>query len=175
MKELIEKITDQFKEMIPERNDELIQAFKKMLLQKLEYIKKHPSDCIEEKEKFQKIYIINAAERIFKLVDLDSIKRELIEDKNLNEIRRISLNVFFKTATEKMKDKTIIEDVDTDKEIAKLKELFKYVQPYNQDEARVLLSEAILDAMFIKNPNTSIISLRLSKEKQRANKNTESR
>ena len=85
MEELINNLTNKFKEEISKEKN-LVEAFKDKLLQHLEYIKNNPSDIAKDKEKFEHIYIINAAEYIMKLPDLDSVKRELIVDSYLEEI-----------------------------------------------------------------------------------------
>lgn len=165
MEELIEILTKDFKDSVSESDEELIQAFKNMLLQSLEYIRKHPSENVKEKDKFERIYITSSARRILEL-PLDGIKRELIKDENLESIRRISIGMIFKAACEKIHGETRKIDIDFDKEIKKMKGLLGQVKPYNQGEARILLSEAVLDANFIENPDTEIYSRRLYGEKQ---------
>ena len=175
MEELINNLTNKFKEEISKEKN-LVEAFKDKLLQHLEYIKNNPSDIAKDKEKFERMYIINAAEYIMKLPDLDSVKRELIVDSYLEEIKKISKNIIFRTAYQKLNGEETSRDIDIEQEIKKLNKLLKNVEPFNLDEAKMQISEACLDAEYINNPSTNIYSFRLYRAKQeleRLKKNNE--
>lgn len=167
MEGLIDKLTSLFKSKVPKKEEELVQSFRNMLLDHLEYIQQNPSEITKNKSDFEKSYIISVAQAIFEQPDLDSVKRELIYDESLEQIEIISKRNLFNTACKKLRNEAIEVDIDVDEEIKKLEELLTQVKPFNQVQARMLISEACLDAEYIKDPNTQAFSFRLNREMQR--------
>lgn len=159
--QLIEDLAKKFEKNIPKNEKNLVQRFKNMLIDHLKYFEEDPSLIINEHE-----YITSVAERIIQLQDIDHIKRELIKDDNLEKIRKISRGVIFKKACETLHGTNSGNNIDVDKEVKKLEDLLKNVEEFNKKEASFLVSEAYLDAEYIKDVNTEKFSFRLNRERQ---------
>ena len=159
------KLVEEFKERLPKDKENLAKLLEITLKKYLQFIRENPSTRIEDKKDFERRYIIGVAERIMDN-NLDCIESELIKDYNFERLRMKSGNIF-KIACEKLRGQNAEESIDVDKEIEQLNELLQKVEPFNYREAEKLLSEAILDARFIEDPNTNMESIRLHWERER--------
>lgn len=167
MDKLIEDWINKFKEKVPKDEEKLVQAFRQYLLNNLEFAKQNPIEPIEQHEEFETLLINRISDRIMNY-DIDSIKRQLLIDSNFEQLINKS-GELYRIACEKLRGNNAENDINIDKEVEEIIELSKKVEPYNKNEARMLLSEAVLDAKFIKNPNNQGESLRLHRERERLN------
>ena len=161
LKDLINELVSKFKNKLPEENEKLVEAFEKRLLKIL-------LECKDNN--YSKDFIVFHLNRITdKLIsyNTEQKKQKLLEDENFEKIRTISgeifnsaINILKKNSNEKS------EQQDNKNAINSMKELYNNVEEYNKEEARNLISEAILDLKFIKNPNSEITSFRLAREKK---------
>ncbi len=162
--ELSNKINDltiKFKNTVPEENEKLEKAFKQRLVKICE-------EC-KNKEYSKEFIVFNLSRIGNKIIkyDLKYKKKYLLEDKNLEKIRRISGEIF-NSAINILKNNSNekLEQDDYKNAINSMQESYNNVEEYNKEEARNLISEAILDLKFIKNPNSEITSFRLAREKK---------
>lgn len=159
--QLIEELTKNFAINIPKNEGNLVELFKNMLIKQLKYIQQNPSDSISTYE-----YLQSVATRIMQLPNIDSIKKELIRDENLEKIRKISRGIVFKRACEKLQGAKSDDGINIDEIIKELESLLERVEKFNKKEAEMLVSEAYLDAEYIKNTDTDKFSFRLNKVRQ---------
>ena len=163
--ELINSCVETFKKKYVELDNNLLLNYKEYLEKiviaindsKLSFVKKD-EESIKKLLKYKSDYIMD-------LPDLDSVKREIVYDKNLETVRMTSIKIF----GEALRILRNIppeneQEFDVEEEMKKIEEAMKYVEPYNMDIAIQYRSEAILDAGFIKNPKTDYGSLRLGRE-----------
>ena len=70
----------------------------------------------------------------------------------------------FDSAKQILYDEKIESDFNIKERIEKMQECFKSVKKYNIVLAKKLLSEGILDLLYIENPKTNVKSFRISHE-----------
>lgn len=162
-------LTEEFRNSLTKEDDQLVQKFKDYLYNLLNLIRENKDQFPEEDEITEIVILRNMAKSIIKLENDENKKRAFLYDENFEQIRMTSGRVF-KIASEMiMQNKQEAQDVDVSKEIKEMEELIDGVEDWNKEQAKMLLSEASLDAEFIKNPSTDIYSLRLYKVKKRIN------
>ena len=168
LNDVIKELILKFKNTIPKENERLIEAFENYLLSIL-------SECKNNNE--SKEFIIFHLNRIadkFISYNIEQKKRELLEDENLEEIRKMSGEIFNK-AKSILKNKEEPLEQDYQEVIDSMQEICRNVEEYNKEEAGRLISESILDSGFITNPENRILSFRLARYKQKLDKNEEER
>lgn len=160
--EWILKLTTEFKEKIPREDEdyeELAISFKKYLEDSVQIIM-NSNDKFISKEPEAIKSILNRTARRFSMFDIKAIKQTLLEDEAFDSLANKSLNIF-QMAKRKAEKKSINVEYDTNYEIGEMKQLLLKVKDYNQDSARNLISEAIVDLKFIEKENSDVVSLRL--------------
>lgn len=167
--EIIKELVEDFTKTIPnsENERELINSFEKYLYNLIETIN-NSQDIKEKDEEFIK-YVLRYSTEITKELPLIQKKQKLIEDKNFNEIERISIDAF-RTVQEIIFGKEIKKDEKELEEVRqKLKANLERVREFNKEQAQYLVSEGMLDLYFIENPETNIMSLRTGRYKKQIN------
>lgn len=167
--EIIKELVEDFTKTIPnsENERELINSFEKYLYNLIEAIN-NSQDIKEKDEEFIK-YVLRYSTEITKELPLIQKKQKLIEDKNFNEIERISIDAF-RTVQEIIFGKEIKKDEKELEEVRqKLKANLERVREFNKEQAQYLVSEGMLDLYFIENPETNIMSLRTGRYKKQIN------
>ena len=167
--EIIKELVEDFTKTIPnsENEIEMINSFEKYLYNLIEAIN-NSQDIKEKDEEFIK-YVLRYSTEITKELPLIQKKQKLIEDKNFNEIERISIDAF-RTVQEIIFGKEIKKDEKELEEVRqKLKANLERVREFNKEQAQYLVSEGMLDLYFIENPETNIMSLRTGRYKKQIN------
>ncbi len=155
---LIEKLCKEFKKGIIESNEELEKAFKNILKQHFDNLKK---DNNKSKEEIIAI-IISIAEDLIN-ADLETRKQILLKDIYYEKIKKISYSIFSQAVQIFSENKQIINDSRYDKRL--IDEMIEYkgqVEEYNIKEADKLISEALLDWHYIQNPKIKVYSFRFA-------------
>lgn len=155
--ELILKLGKRFENSLKENNDELTSKFIEYLYKTLENLN---TNNIENEKEFIKYRLEKRAEYIITIKDDNAKKSILLHDNNFEELKQLSENIF-RIAIKKAQNEKY-DELNLTAEIEKMKNLKDNVESYNQEQAKKLISEAVLDSEFIENPNTEYISLRLS-------------
>lgn len=173
---LINELTSKFARTISDdekEKEELIGAFKEYLQMSIDTIINSNSKFINKSFEGIKDILVFETDRILDM-DIVSTKQLLLRDLNLEKIQKIAKEVF-EQAKQKLEGKKIVESQKTQQKLEKLSELLEGVKSYNQDIAKELISETILDLKFLDNPDTEIFSLRLYQLKSKMEKATEER
>lgn len=158
-KEVIEKLKKEFNESISYSDPELMKEFENYLNRTIKSIKEFQLGGKKFDESSVKPVLESMANRII-AEDIQMKRKDLIKDVNFEKIRQISMKAFT-VAQDVLKGKELEEELDIDGEMKKLETLLNSVEEYNKEQARNLVSEAILDLNFIANPNSEMVSLRL--------------
>lgn len=162
LKETIDELTKNFETRIPKEEQErekIVNAFKEELYFTVKAIEECDSIFISKDVNSIKSDL-NRVAREFNEKNIDAIKQALIPDQAFEKIRKESIEIFtiaknkINGSREKQKD-------DIANKIEKMEELLKDVKDYNQNQAKSLISEAILDLNYITNDNPNCLSLRL--------------
>lgn len=162
MNSLIEKLTKNFADRIPDDENEkknLIESFKLNLQKRIEIIKNIDSKYISKDFESIRELVQIEADRLLQM-DIESAKRFLLEDKKFEEIQKISRRAF-ELAAKKLIENKNVGEWQSENEINTMKELLVGVKSHNQKMAENLISEAILDFMFLDGTNAGFYSLRL--------------
>ncbi len=163
LEEFILELTEKFEQVIPKEDEDfekLKTSFKKDLEESVQMIKESDSEFARKDVKSIKSILNRMANRYFE-ANIESIKYTLLEDEAFEEVKNISLKIF-ELAQKKAKGEDIEVNQDLDEEIEKIKQLLSEVKDYNKEEAKKLLSEAIVDKKFIRTKNADVMSLRLA-------------
>ena len=121
-----------------------------------ELVSKFKNKLPEENEKLVEAFEKRLLKILLECKDNNYSKDFIVFHLNRITDKLISYN------TEQKKQK-LLEDKNA---INSMQESYNNVEEYNKEEARNLISEAILDLKFIKNPNSEITSFRLAREKK---------
>ena len=162
MEILIESFVNKLNEKIPKDETErenIIESFRIYLQKLLETIKKTENKYIKkDDESIKRILELEANEII--QMDIAIIKQILLQDKSLQEIDKISQKAF-ELAYRKLNGEAITEKIDFEAEKKRLTVLAESVKTFNEQKAKNLISEAILDFNYLENETSRFISLRL--------------
>ncbi len=162
LQEYILELTKKFSNIIPRGEQDavnLVKEFKKYLENAVEIIKEMESPNVgKDVDSIKSILDITASN--FLESDINYLKHELLEDKAFEIIREKSLNLY-DIAQKKADKKAIDTKLNIEEEEEKIINLLDEVKDYNKNEAKQLVSEAILDAKYITTKNCDITSLRL--------------
>ena len=167
MEEIIKELESSFKDAVPTCDEKLCEAFRNYLVQAVDALKNNDSKFVENDEE-SIVGTLKTMTDMMISMDLDSIKRQLIVDKNFEKLNFLS-NYAWKTAEHILKGNSFEIDLDINEKIEEMKKLESMVEEYNKRQARVLLSEGILDWKYIENPETDMVSLRLGRAMRRLN------
>lgn len=156
---ITEKLIEEFKNTIPNSEDEqeLINAFEIYLYD----LKKVIEEFNMEIKDADKVFELSA-KKIMKL-SLENKKQKLIRDESFEKIQRISNKSFEMTQKMIRGKKLELENNELEKMKKELEESLNNVRDFNKEQAQMLVSEGILDLMFVENPKTEITSLRLGR------------
>lgn len=163
-KTLISELTEEFKKAIPENEQKLIDEFEKYLYSTIETLEKSNSEFIL-KDRDSITAVLRRIAQDLIVIDLDSKKQKLLPDNSFWKISEISGQIY-EDAQNILNNKGLIVEFDYTKEIDKMTKLLETVELHNKEQAKLLVSEAILDLEFIANPKTDILSLRLARLKK---------
>lgn len=171
---LVDELTNKFAKTISDddnEKDELVKAFKVYLKKSIDMANssKYVNKSTEEIARF-----LNCKTEMFGAMDIIVKKQFLLRDTKLEEINRISKEIF-DLASQKLSGKEINEKKNIEQEVETMKTLLNDVRPYNEKFAKKLISEAVLDLNFLDKPNTNVLSLRLYQLKSNMEKATEER
>ena len=120
-----------------------------------------PEDNSEQFHSFIMHYVENEKKYLNKLTK-DQMLSILIEDTAFEKIKRCS-KLLFEEAKICSKTKEYLNDEEEyNKRIEYITHLLDEVKPYNLESAKVLVSEAILDANLIYKKNDNLMSLRMA-------------
>lgn len=167
----IEDLVKEFSLKIPTdeiEREELITAFKKYLQIGVNTIQNSDSKFIKKDSDSIKEFLSFETKTISDM-DITAIKQFLINDNSFLEIKKFSEEIF-ELSKRKIQKENIIVKYDIDAEIKKMEKLLDSVKTYNQEKARKLMSETILDLNFLMDTNAGFYSFRLYHYK---NKNCE--
>ena len=153
---LIDELTEKYKNSIQniEYEKELVEGLQDYLNKAKDSIDENGNLTVEE-------LLISITNRVMKL-PIEYQKQKLLKDEKYNEIQRVSMEAY------KMVNNLITgkEEVDKNK-IPEMKQILnnniEEVREFNKEAAKNLVSEGLLDLMFIENPKTKITSLRLGR------------
>jgi len=170
MEEIINQLKKEFMESVKGQDERLPDAFE-------QYMHRAVSNLTKGKTNIDN----DSLERIIKRMGKELIdssitwkKKTLITDESYDNILYISMKSY-EVAQKIIRNEKVEEDIQVKEKIDKMKEYLKTVEEFNKAEARLLVSEGILDLKFIENPKTDITSLRLGKQirskEQSLNKN----
>ncbi|MBR6033970.1 MAG: hypothetical protein IKP28_04465 [Clostridia bacterium] len=165
MEQLKRKLIEDFKKTVPKDEEKLISEYEKYIEAMIEDIKK--SSDQEEMEASIEVAKIMAGRLIN--ADIDTKKRRLFRDENLSKLEATSMDAY-RMAEQIVEGKKQIRKIskdEVDEKIKQMEELAKKVQPYNVEQARILLSEGIMDLRYITGEEKEIVSLRLGHVFQR--------
>ena len=168
---LIDDLTKKFEMCLPENEDDreiLIENFKKYMYFSIDTLEKSKYNIDRSFEGITKILISISAS----LCEMDIIekKRKLLKDEKFEEIRRISGDTF-RLALQRLTGEKNESISISQNDIESLDNLIKSVKPYNINEAKKLISEAILDWEYLNSENPNIYSIRLHHEILRLKRN----
>lgn len=157
----IKELVTEFAKTIPnsENEKELIDSFEKYLYDLIETIQNDNTYIMEKNEENMK-YILKYSTEVTKKLPLIQKKQKLIEDKNFEEIKKISLGAFRDVQKIISGEKIEKEEQELEEMRRKLKEHLNNVREFNKSQAQLLVSEGMLDIYFIENPKTELMSLR---------------
>ena len=160
--EIINNYIEKFEKTLNENysnKEELIKAFR-------EYLESNVQADLEvdmgdqDRNEFVTEWLIKDAERIINM-DIESKERKLFEDMSFFQLKHVSYFLYQK-ALSKIDDPIITMSEEEYKEYRRvLNEYYNNVKSFNKKEAKYLLSEALLDANYLFNPETNIMSIRL--------------
>lgn len=162
---VIGDLTKEFENTIPNDEDkqELKQAFEKYLYEYKKVLEKSNINSLDDALKF-------SANKIMKL-PLYNKKQKLIEDESFKEIQKISSKAFELAKNVVTGKREEIDNNSLEEMKNKLKICLNDVREFNKQQASMLVSEGILDLVFVENPKTQLISIRLGKNAIRKNNN----
>lgn len=167
--ELINRLTEEFKNTLPEKgedNFELIGLFKKCLSNTVTYILEDEEEESKITDKGMERILISRADGITRL-DIDRKRARLIRDPMIEKMQNVS-NKIFREAVKKLRGEEISKVFEEDNKESitdKLKTVLSQVKPFNEEEAKQLYSETVLDIGYLMGEG-EITSLRLSHVKK---------
>ena len=161
MEQLIEELTENFKQSIPEGETKLIDAFKEYLLKVNDDLKNSDSKFVLKDEESISNVLRRITERLVRS-DLRSKKRELLIDENFEKLSMLS-GLAKVMAEDILNGKESNIKFDINEKIEEMTSLLDLVEEYNKEQASWLVSEGTLDFKFVENPETNIVSLRLNR------------
>ena len=158
--ELINQLANRFAQSIPEKEKELVNEFAKYLDSVISNLKRRGKAEEEIKRGISTYteYIIRQ--------DLEEKKMEIIVDNSFEKIKQIS-NEFFGMAKRTLDGEQMNPEEDFSKRINEMKKLLTTVKEYNVQQAKSLISEAIIDSNYITNPQSGFTSIRIAHEIKR--------
>ena len=152
--DLIDELVNRFKEKMPITEKNLDVEFKKYLKQIRDISEGKPDEEIRDN-------LIQMANFVMNISDTDAIKRNIIFDENFEIVRMLSGKIFREASRIIEGNEKQDEEIDIKSELKKIETALKGVQSFNIEQAKTFYSEATLDAKFIENPSTNIMSFRL--------------
>lgn len=159
-KELIVELSNKFRNTIPEDEDRMTKEFENYLVVSIEELENSDNIFIEKDRATIEAGVRAVAQYLID-ADLKIKKQELLVDKNFEEIRKISSQIY-NLAKEVLQGNSIVLEFEATKKIQELEKLLSAVEDYNKERAKQLVSETILDLNYISEPKTKISSLRLA-------------
>lgn len=168
---LIVKLTTDFEKTIPKEDNErneMVVAFRNYLYLAVKTIQESTSKFIDKDLESIKSVLNGIAKDFGNREDIDAIKRILLIDSAFDEIRKKSLEIF-EMAKSSLNGKDNNVNIDIASEIENMQNLLKRVKGYNKEQARELISEAIVDLEYITHSEDDNLSLRLYQFKRRIN------
>lgn len=157
---IIDEYVNNFEKTISKddaEKEELVNEFKNYLNYLLEIFLEN--EKIEKDEESIKSWI-NFKTRHFKDMSTTELKRRLLKDNALEDIKEKSCS-FFRLAQKRINGEDIEIKLDKEKETEKIQEELKNVKPYNIEIAKQYILEGILDLNYAINPDSNVTSLRL--------------
>ncbi len=165
-KEIVETIynslCEEFQKNIPdEEKEELSNLFKKEIENECSKLSAPDS----EEEKKIKIRMVTSYEKELCNMSLEYKKEKLIKDEQFEQINYLSLNAYA-LARKKLNDNEAISVDDANEKIELLEKMLESVQDFNKPQAKMEVSEAILDLKYASGQVDDIFSLRMGREIQ---------
>lgn len=158
---LISDLVKSFESSMPESEKDMAKDFEKYLNMKLNILEKSELTKNKDPKTIEKT-LVYVAEKISQM-SLEDVKREIVIDESLIKIKKSSAKLFELAKNVQRGEKITINSKDLENYVVILNEELKNVKQFNKKQAGNLVSEGILDYQFIKNPQTSITSIRLGK------------
>ncbi len=163
IEDLISKLTDDFGKSVSQEEKErenLIEAFEKYMHFAVKTLQESESKFIQKDTESIKSVLNRVAKNLIE-ENITSKKRELLEDKPFEEIRKISVEIFGK-AKNKMNGEEVEKVEDIEAKTKDLNNLLGKVQEYNRERAAMFISDAQIDLQYITSEKeVDALSLRL--------------
>ena len=158
--DLADKLTEQFKRSLASDEQDLVGAFRNYLLLHIE------GDSKSNLRFSNDIIASSMMQTTNDFMEYPSdIKRKLLlKDDALEEIKKISGMAFSEAQLVLFESKnTSLSKEQIDLKQKEILNLLGKVQPYNKEEAKMIVSETILDLNLLANPKSEVLSLRLGR------------